>query len=250
METRISLKLVKWIAVAGAILGLILLWIGVRVREIPLVKIAAVDLQTNMAIARIDGTVVDITRDPDKNTFKLTIDDGTGQASLNGFGKLEMFEKVLKDDFPMIGDQISAIGTISMSESWGVTMFLSSPRRLTLLSRNPANPMNLGEVTTDQTGHVGIFTGTIVDIRSFAKGRSLTVRDKTGEMSLSVFDSELDGCSEPILEALSKPGATIQFLGRIETYRHRPQLRLVQPTNPTYLKLLEPEAESGKPVSE
>jgi len=237
LETRLSLRVVKWTAVAGSIIGLILLWAGVKFRDVPVVQIGEIDLQYNLAIAELNGTVLDARLDGDKNSFRITMDDGTGKAVLNGFGKLKMFQDVLKEDFPRTGDKISAVGNLNVSESWGVTMFMTSPRRLTLIERPEIKALTLGELKVSLAGVHGYFTGEVTSVTPFSKGRSIILKDATGEIQLTVFTSELEGCSDAVIEALAQPGMTISFLGRVESYRGRAQLRLIQPAIPENLKI-------------
>ena len=231
LESRLSLRIVKWIAIAGSILGLILLWFGVRYREVPLVKIGTMELQHNMAIVRIEGRVIDLKLDPVKNSFRIVVDDGTGRASLNGYGKLALFEKILSDQFPQMGDEISAIGNISVSESWGITMFMSSPRRLHVLSRTEITDLKIGSIQISDTGLQGWVSGKITGTRDFKSGFSADITDSSGTIALTVFNSELEKYPSSVQKALRKTGTPLRFRCKIDNYKGRMQLRLVEPGN-------------------
>jgi len=202
-----------------------------------------------MAVARLEGTVVEVKMDPRKNSFRIRIDDGTGTATLSGYGKLASFQKVLKDRFPQVGDRVSAVGNLSVSESWGVTLFLTSPRRMKLLKRKPVETLPLNAVTLDRLGEIGVFTGTIKHIKTFRKGRSLMLSDGAAEIPLVIFDSELSGCSDTVIDALNRTGTTLRFRGRIDRYRNHLQLRLANPSSPDAVTLVEP-ASHPRPVRE
>ncbi|MBN1297703.1 hypothetical protein JXA80_13060 [bacterium] len=243
MENRLQLKIVKRIAVLGAVLGLILVWTGVRLREIPRVSIGAIDIQYNMALARITGTVLDISVNEAKDSFHITVDDGTGRIRLTGFGKYARFREAMGKNFPQIGDSITAVGNLSISESWGTSMFLASPHRLTLVARKTATASMLGSITRDDVDHTATFSGRITTIRLFNSGRSISLEDDTGSIDLIVFDTERATMDPAIAAALDAPGATIRFNGRVTTYRDSLQLRLVKPEIPGHFELLEPTAE-------
>lgn len=232
MENRVTLKTLKLVAVLGAIIGLALLWTGVRLREIPTVQIGTIDLQYNMALVRIEGTVLEISIDKIKDTFRITVDDDTGRISLNGYGKYTRFKTDMGDSFPRIGDTVAAIGNLSVNESWGITMFLASSRRLELVKRQKLEPLNLGNLDRKYLGRTGQFTAEIISIRTFKSGRSLTIQDKTGSTELTIFNTEILEFDETEQQALETPGATIRFLGKVDAFRNKLQLRLVQPELP------------------
>ncbi len=238
METRLSLKWVRLISIFGSVIGLILLWFGVRYKEVPLVKIGAIDLQYNMAIARLEGYVIDVKENPAKNSFRITLDDGTGRAHLGGYGKLALFKKVLGDDFPRLGDKISAVGNLSVSESWGVTMFLATPRRLKRLSRAGKLELKLDRAVMENAGRIAVFHGKITGVRSFSKGRTLTLQDDSGTANLTIFNSELKNLPPETAGSLDEEGTELRFLGRIDTWHNRVQLRLVEPDKSGNLQII------------
>lgn len=238
MENRVQLKTVKRIALLGAILGIVLLWTGVRLREIPTVQIGAIDIQYNMALARVQGTVLDVNIDKIKDTFRITVDDGTGRISLNGYGKYGRFKDAMGESFPRIGDTVAAVGNLSVSESWGTTMFLASPRRMELVERKKLESLSLGNLSRKDLGRTGSFTAEITDIRTFKSGMSLTIQDESGSTELTVFNSELETLPESEGQALVTIGTTIRFMGRVDAYRNKLQLRLVQPEIPENIEIV------------
>ena len=149
LQKRISLKLVKNIAVIGSIVGLILLWFAAYKSQIPQVKISELGPSMNNATVKVEGLITKIQLDEVKDNFKITIEDGTGRLQLGGYGKLRQFKRAYKDgkflpgdwdkedpkdDFFSEGDRISVKGNISINEKFGATMFLSIPRRIKIIS--------------------------------------------------------------------------------------------------------------------
>ncbi len=250
LRHRISLKVFRWIAVGGSIIGLIILWIGLRIQEVPLLHAGQIDLQHNMATARFEGKVISVSTDDKKNSFRITLDDGTGLIMLMGHGKLSVFRKVLGDTFPRPGDTISAVGNISYSENYGLTAFIASPRRLTMLSRDEVIRKELGRITREDIGLIGRFDGTVVEVTPFAKGMTLRLQDPSGQQQLTVFHSELKRLEDTRIDQISKIGTTVRFLGRVDVYRNEIQLRLVEPADPGNLDVQPPaEPVSAPPVS-
>ncbi len=247
MTTRISVKWVRRGAVIGAVAGLILLWIGVRLKDPDTVRIGSLDVQYNMAIAALEGKVTGIDVDEEKNTFRITIHDGTGQAVISGYNKLDTFREVLGDRFPQPGDIISAVGNLSISESWGITMFMASPRRLNLVTREGISDMKIGEVSIEEKGNIAWFQGTVTAVRTFKSGKSLTISDGSGEIDLTVFNTELSGYPEHILNALNAEGSRIKFLGTVDEFRGTPQLRLAMPDKTDMLQILSAPMENIEP---
>jgi hypothetical protein len=245
IKTRMSLKIIKRLAVAGSLVGLLLLYLGVQYKQIPKVQIGALDLRYNMAIAQFEGTVTDIKIDEQKNSFRIWLDDGTGQAVLSGFNKYTKFKDSLGDRFPQIGDTVSASGNISMNEGFGTSGFLSSPRRFALIKRNKIVDMTLKEARHATAGTRAFFTIQIVSERKFEKGRALTVKDDSDELDLTIFDSEWTQIPESVREKLI-PESTFSFriAGRVDRFRDKPQLRLATPIDPQTIEIQTPQSAS------
>ncbi len=72
IKSRVTLRVVKWVAVGGAIVGLILLWAGIRIQEIPRVQISEIDLQYNLTIPRLEGAVTETKPDTSENLIVKT----------------------------------------------------------------------------------------------------------------------------------------------------------------------------------
>lgn len=249
IKHRISLKIFRWIAVAGSIIGLILLWIGLRIQEVPLLHAGQIDIQHNMATARFDGKVISVSTDDTKNSFRFTLDDGTGLIVLMGHGKLQVFKKILGDQFPRPGDTISAVGNISYSENFGLTAFIASPRRLKLLSRDEIVTRELGKLTRQDVGQIARFSGIVSNVTPFPKGLNIEIQDESGHAALTVFHSELKRLPDTSIDILSKPGTSIQFLGRIDVFRNELQLRLIEPGDPGNLEITAGSSVQNNPVA-
>ncbi|MCK5684698.1 OB-fold nucleic acid binding domain-containing protein [bacterium] len=130
VNTRVSIKLVKRIAVIGAIVGIILLYFAAKNREVPMINIGEIQINHNMALVKVSGRVIRESIQDKKDNFSLTIDDGTGKIKLGGYNKLKKWKKHFGEKFPKEGDFIEVTGNLNITEQFGASMFLSSPHRL------------------------------------------------------------------------------------------------------------------------
>jgi DNA/RNA endonuclease YhcR with UshA esterase domain len=147
MKTRMELKLVKRIAVFGAIIGVLLLWFASARKEIPIVKIEDIKINNNLAIITVRGTVININVNDTAKNFSITLDDETDTIKIINAGKLDEFRNIFREKFPKPGDLIEVTGNVSISEKWGASMFLSSTRRMKVLKRLEIEELKLAEIS-------------------------------------------------------------------------------------------------------
>lgn len=233
VQKRVSLLLVRRIAVFGSIIGLIMLYIAARLHEPPLVRIGELGVAHNMALVRVVGKVDQLRIMEDRDAFTISLDDGTGKISLSGWGKYLKFKKYygeIKGDFPRGKDEVEVTGQLSISDKYGVSMFLSNPRRLKIVRRFVAPKRTLGQFATMNKGDVAEITVTIDSIRPFNGGKTVMVYDETASMSLTVFDSEQGMIPDlDAREALSAQHSRLSITARLDEYRNNLQLRLEEP---------------------
>ncbi|MBN1549900.1 hypothetical protein JW979_00465 [bacterium] len=237
IDSRVDIRVIKWIAVSGAIAGLFLLWIGLKYKDIPTIKISDVELTFNMAIVRLEGVIIDISINQKKNSIRFTIDDGTGQAVI--YSKLSPLESVYNGNLPIIGNRIAAIGNISISEIYGVTLFLSSPRRFNILEKMTIKDMKIGDLNSSDIGILGRFKAKVVETRTFSTGRSLTLNDASGSIELVFFNSEIAKLSDEKSAKLFSKDFVISIVSRVDEYHGKLQLYPVRPEDPQFLSVIE-----------
>lgn len=239
MKVRLSLKMVRRIAMGGALIGLVLLWFGAMMKQVDQIHVGDINVNHNMATVKLEGRLVSVNIQEANNTFKLALDDGTGRINLSGFDKLERFRKALGDGFPREGDKIEVTGQLNITEKFGAGMFLSSPERLKVLERFEPEQRMLDLVTDEDTGRILIVEAQIIDIRKTRASRNLTLRDDSGTMSLTVFDSEFDGLADgAVKSALDKPGSIMKMLVKVDSFRGNLQLRLKNPRTEGNLEVI------------
>ncbi len=227
-------------AIVCSVLGVVLLWVVAYVSRPPTIRIGDIDVNHNMALVRIEGTVVDLRLDPERNRFTVVVDDGTGRINLNGFDKLRRFREALGESFPRLGDRIAVRGTLSISDQWGISMFLTTPARLELRERPQAVQRGLGELARSDVNRPTVIRAQVVTVDRFRAGVSVLLRDDTGELALTLFNKELDALpSDALRERLTTPGSVLELLVRPTIYRDELRLRLLNPADEHGVRFIE-----------
>ena len=243
MEVRMGLKVVRRIAVCGAIIGLILLWFAARAKKVETVQIGAISVNHNMALVRLEGQVVNVRFNPEKNNFSITINDDTGTMKLGGFDKLKSFQEHFGNDFPQIGDRLEVEGNLSISEQWGASMFLSIPRRLKVLEKFQPDKRTIASLNGDDVGSVIEITADVIGVRMFPPQnpvhRSLELKDASGTIALTLFESDYDKITDASLKKkLTTPGHQFTLQLIVDEYKDRLQLKLRDPANAAFMTFL------------
>ncbi len=240
MKYRMDVRWVKRSVVIGSIVGLVLLWLAAKLSEVPAMEIGTIGANHNMALVKLQGIVTGSSVQEEKNTFRLTLDDGTGTISLGGFGKLDRFRDAFKEDFPGIGDRIEVIGNLSISEQWGATMFLSIPSRLKMLQKYEVKEAELADITLDDVNETYIIEAEVTGHRQFGSGYSIQLRDGNASMELSLFERQYESIPEGASkEMLFEPGSVFEMVVTVDRYEEECQLKLKNPENPENLVFLE-----------
>ncbi|RMH56935.1 MAG: DUF4339 domain-containing protein [Candidatus Hydrogenedentota bacterium] len=231
-QNRISVRLIKKISVIGSILGVLALWFAAQAKSPATVSIGDIDEPMNGAFVRIVGRVTEIKKNPDKNSLRLRIDDGTGILSVSAFNKLKQIEKILGDDFPGVGDKVEVIGTINETQRFGVSMFLSVPERLKLLEKLKISDVAIGDLSKEMLGEIVRLR---VSVAKYIKKKTrrgsyihiLTFEDGTGSIGRAIGERTWSKLPPKITDALSTEGTSLEFEARIGEYRGRLQAEIV-----------------------
>jgi len=239
MEVRMGLKVARRVAVFGAIIGLILLWFAARAKKVDTIQIGEISVNHNMALVRLEGQVVNVRLTPEKNNFSITIDDDTGTMKLGGFDKLKSFQEHFGDGFPQIGDRVEVEGNLSNSEQWGASMFLSIPRRLNVLKKFQPDKRTIASLTGDDVGSVVEITADVIGVRTFPPKnpvhRALELKDTTGSLSLTLFESDYNKFADQDLrKKLTTAGHQFILQVIVDEYKDQLQLKLRDPANAAY----------------
>jgi len=262
LHKRMSLILVKRIAVIGSIVGLGMLWYASKMKEIPVVQISSITERMNNALVEVAGTITAARFDETKNNFSYTLNDPTGKIKLNGFNALSEFKKSFGDNMPQEGDKIRVAGQLNISEKFGVGMFVKNPKRIVITEKYLVIEKKIKDITVKDAKKSYRLHVTIEDIeREFSVGKSVTVSDGTGSISLTIFNSDFDRITDTATkENLLLPGAEFIMIATVDSYRGSVQLKLKNPENSqnlvlvkkgsgaSSLQIMEEKADTSEPV--
>ncbi|OQA89512.1 MAG: OB-fold nucleic acid binding domain protein [Elusimicrobia bacterium ADurb.Bin231] len=239
LTKRMSLRIVKKVAVIGSIIGLVMLWYASKLKEIPTVRIEEITERMNNALVQINGKIISVRTDDEKNSFRFTVDDGTGRMNLNGFNALSDFKKFFGKDLPNEGDVVKVVGQLNINEKFGNSMFIRSPKRVLIVEKYVPVPKKIKDITKADLKKSYIFRVTVEDVREFSAGKTITVNDGTGSIPLTIFNSQLTLITDKTVnDNLGSPGAVFELMGIVDSYRGSFQLKLKNPGHSENLKLV------------
>ncbi|MEA3506937.1 MAG: hypothetical protein U9R36_05565, partial [Elusimicrobiota bacterium] len=244
VERRIAIRAVRKIAIIGSVLGIVLLWYAALLKEPEDINIGDIQATMNNALVRVQGRVVDVKIDEDRNSLRISIDDGTGDSlTVNAFNKLNTFREAFGEDMPNIKDRISVVGALNVSQAWGNSMFLSLPSRITLLEEYEVKDVNIGDISVDDEGELFRIDATVKEHERFTTNSGYILNrfvlgDNTGEIEMVLFSSAFDSLPADTRYAITKTGAHLQMLVEVSTYRGEPQVNLYNPSSPESVKIV------------
>ena len=224
VEKRMSLVAIRWAAVLLATVGLFLLFLMAKHREIPLVKLGEVKPTMNFAQIRVEGVV-----DSDARTFRtgggmgFNFSDGTGtiMVFISQKQAQEMAEKNL---VPKAGDQVNFAGGLNIADD------KSSMRLLSVeefhLTRAPAAAVRLADITTAMKGTSVTVAGKVLDLfpppADSKRPYALKLKDDSGEQTLNFWQAEYDQIQgKDVLN-----GAYVRARVSVAAYQDKLQLKL------------------------
>ncbi|MDD5067523.1 MAG: hypothetical protein PHF84_10815 [bacterium] len=228
VEKRISIRLIKIISVAGSLAGIILLWTAAHLKEPMLVNIEDIDEKMNGAYIRVAGKMVSYLEDTSRNSLRMKIDDGTGQISISAFNKLSQFKKIHKDRLPELGDQVEAAGSLSETQKFGIALFLPVPERFRIIKKLQLKSYHLADISPGLAGtlaRISVFVSSY-EKRKTKKGiilHSFILSDRTANISMVLFDSEMERIPGQARELLFTKGLELDMPVKITEYKGRLQ---------------------------
>jgi DNA/RNA endonuclease YhcR with UshA esterase domain len=223
VEKRMSLVAVRWAAVLLATIGLFLLYMMAKHRDIPVVLLGDIKPTMNFGQIRVVGQV-----DSDARAFKsggmgFNVSDGTGTIMVFVSQKQakELGEKNL---VPQAGDSISFAGGLNISDE-EASMRLLSVRDLQL-TRAPAASVRLADINDSLVGSSISIAGKVVELlpppADSKRPYSLKVQDDSGEQTLNFWQAEYDQIQgKDVLN-----GAFIRARVSVASYKDKLQLKL------------------------
>ena len=143
----VTVRALRWSAVALAAAGLVLLYAMSRHREPPLVAVRTLTPAMNSAYVRVAGRVVQAPRLGDASGpveyLSIRLDDGSGTAEASGVILLTAYDEaaralVQRGAVPRRDDLVEAEGTLSIRRASPRRLLIDGPDQLRIRSGPPA----------------------------------------------------------------------------------------------------------------
>lgn len=255
VKRRIAVKTVRWIALTGSVIGLVLLWVAAFMKEPETIKIGDVTETMNNAFVAIQGRVTGIRYDEAKNTLRMTVNDGTGDIKMNAFNKLKKFQEVLGKNMPALKDKVRVTGALNISQAWGITMFLSIPNRIEIVEKYTVEEKPVGKINRKDQGELFWITVEVIDYEQFTtlKGfvmHKFLLADKSGKIPMVLYSNEFESLAEDIRKAITGKWNRFKMMVEVSVYRNEPQVKILDTKNPECIKLVALSNKPGKPAKE
>ena len=224
VEKRMSLVAIRWAAVLLSTIGLALLFLMAKYREIPVVKLGEVKATMNFAQIRVEGVV-----DSDARTFRTG--GGMGFNFTDGTGTIMVFisqkqaqEMVERNLVPKAGDQVSFAGGLNISDDKSSMRLLSVDEFQ--LVRAPAATLRLADVSTDLKGSSVTVEGKVMDLfpppANSKRPYALKLQDASGEQTINFWQTEYDQIANKDVLV----GAFVRARVSVAAYQDKLQLKL------------------------
>ena len=193
VEKRMSLVAIRWAAVLLATIGLFLLYLMAKHREIPVVMLGNVQPTMNFGQIRVVGQVASDARTFRNGGMGFNVTDGTGTIMVFASAK-QAKELADLNLVPKTGDAINFAGGLNISDEES-SMRLLSVKELHL-ERAPAASVKLADVTEALAGSSVVVAGKVTDLlvppADSKRPYTLKLQDDSGEKSVKFWQSDYD----------------------------------------------------------
>ncbi len=242
-HTRTSIRTVRLVALVGSIIGVILLWVAAYLKQPEIISIGDITPTMNNALVVIEGSVVESQQDAEKNTFRMTVSDNTGNIRINAFNQLDSFRAHFDEQLPSVGDTVRVTGALNISQAWGAAMFLNIPERVTVVEKFEMKETPIGDITVERSGQLFRISAEVADYdlgstRAGDPMHRVTFRDNTGRISMVLWQNQFEALSGEAQKAFSRPGSWLSLSVRGSAFRDEPQLELVDPGDPSAVEVI------------
>ena len=243
VEKRMSLVAIRWAAVLLATVGLFLLYLMAKHRDIPVVMLGNIKPTMNFGQIRVVGQV------EDARTFKS---GGMGFNVSDGTGTIMVFvsQKQAKDlaDLnlvPRAGDAVNFAGGLNISDEESSMRLLSV--KDFALTRAAASSVRLADVNDSLVGTSISIAGKVVSVTAppadSKRPYDIKIADDSGEQILNCWATEFD----QIKGKEKLEGSYVRVRVSVASYKDKLQLKLASGLD---IEILDaPPAPAGEPVS-
>lgn len=226
VSKRMSLTATRWAAVLLATVGLFLLYLMAKNREIPVVQLGKIEPTWNFGLVRVEGTVATDAR-PFKSGrgMSFNVDDGTGRMVV--FTTERQMETLKEQNLvPKAGDKIAFDAQLNISDDKS-NLKLSGMKTF-VLERAPADAVRIGDLDLKFSGKTVTIVGQTVALKPPAENTNqpwkLTLSDGTGETEVSFWPAEYAQLANPA--ELERSGTWVRARVDVGKYQNQVQLKL------------------------
>ncbi len=247
VDKRLTVTLFKWSAVGVAVVGLAVLYlVGLRT-PVPAARVVDLSATMNFAYVRVTGRVASDLVLPDYGGFRFTVNDGTGDLMVVGYGSMRERIQAAGID-PRAGDDVEVAGSVRLQGD-SARLIVQVPEHIKLTPKTPPE-VSIGKVSSALVDQPVLVQGEVLRVYSPRPGSqapySVVLRDGEALVRLSAFASVFEQVPAAVRAALV-PGATVQVRALVDEYRERVQLQLARGSD---LTLVKPAPSGGAPAGD
>jgi DNA/RNA endonuclease YhcR with UshA esterase domain len=224
VEKRMSLVAIRWAAVLLSTIGLFLLFLMAKHREVPVVMLGNIQPTMNFGQIRVMGEVASDAR-PFRSGMGMSfnVSDGTGKIIVF-VSKKQMDDMIARNLVPKAGDQVNFVGGLNISDEESSLRLLSVKEFQ--LTRAAAASVRLADINNSLVGSAISIAGKVLELTpppaDSKRPYALKLADDSGEQIINFWQTEYDQLQNP--DAL--PGAYIRARVSIAAYQDKLQLKL------------------------
>ncbi len=226
VSKRMSLTATRWAAVLLATIGLFLLYLMAKNREIPVVQLGKIEPTWNFGLIRVEGTVATDAR-PFKSGrgMSFNVDDGTGRMVV--FTTERQMEALKEMNMvPKAGDRIAFDAQLNISDD--KSNLKISGLKTFVLERAPADAVRIADLNIKLAGKTVEIVGQTAGLKPPAENTNqpwkLKLTDGTGEIEVSFWPAEYAQLANPA--ELERWGTWVRARVDVGKYQNQVQVKL------------------------
>jgi DNA/RNA endonuclease YhcR with UshA esterase domain len=228
VAARLSVRFFRYAALFLGVVGLLLLYLMARAREVPQIQIGHIRPTMNFAFVRVAGEVTGEPRVTYEGghvrSVRFNVSDDTGEIPILAF-RTKGQELVDRDKIPRSGDRVEVTGSLSVSAD-NLAIWLQAPDQMKL-ERAEVPPVRLADVSEQHVQHTVRLEATVVRLTPPREGSrapwTLHLRDESGEADVSIWSSVIEEFTD---RAALQMGARVRLRAAVGSYREHIQLTL------------------------
>jgi len=217
---RISLCVLKIVAILLATVGLAALWFAATRAEVPLIEIGQAGATANLAYVRLQGHCTRApSYDPESEYLSFWLVDDTGEVRVSAY-RAETRQIITEGRVPTSGDLVEVAGTLRVREDF-VSLTIDVPEQLHVTRAEPVDRAIGSIAPEDQYLRVRV-RGQVRSLYEPYEGLTLfTIRDGSGSIPIAVSQDLVALSGVSLALSIGQP---VEVVAAVSPYRGTPQL--------------------------